>query len=121
MTISERIFKILDDRGLSQKDLSDMTGIRTSVISDWKRKGTNPGSDRILKICEALDVTPEELLGGTRSSAEKRDEKEYYLVKKKSDLGIIVKEYGNMDELQRSRLRGYVDAITDIRNNPNKH
>lgn len=27
-------------------------------ISDWKRKSTNPAADKILIICEALDISP---------------------------------------------------------------
>ena len=62
MTISERIFKLLQERGMSQKEFSDRTGIAQSSISDWKRKKTNPVSEKILIICDVLDVTPYELL-----------------------------------------------------------
>ena len=65
MTISERIFELLDKRGMSQKEFSEKTGIAQSSISDWKRKKTNPVSEKILIICNVLDVTPYELLGGT--------------------------------------------------------
>ena len=34
MTISERIFKLLQERGMSQKEFSDRTGIAQSSISD---------------------------------------------------------------------------------------
>lgn len=43
MTISERIFKLLQERGMSQKEFSDRTGIAQSSISDWKRKKTHLG------------------------------------------------------------------------------
>ena len=65
MTISERIFELLDKRGMSQKEFSEKTGIAQSSISDWKRKKTNPVSEKILIICSVLDVTPYELLGAT--------------------------------------------------------
>lgn len=120
MTIGERIFELLNQKNMSQKELSDITGINASVISDWKRKGTNPGSDKILKICSALDITPEELLGGTKSAGKENSYKDYYMVEKKSELGTIVQEYGNMNEAQRCRLRGYVDALMDLRKNPKK-
>ena len=47
-----------------QKELSIRTGIATTTISEWRKKNTNPGSDKILLICAALDVTPEYLLSG---------------------------------------------------------
>ncbi|MBE5840939.1 MAG: helix-turn-helix transcriptional regulator [Butyrivibrio sp.] len=39
-------------------------GISATTISDWRKKNTNPGSDKIMAICAALDVTPEYLLSG---------------------------------------------------------
>ena len=41
MTISERIFELLEQRGMSQKEFSEKTGIAQSSISDWKRKKAN--------------------------------------------------------------------------------
>lgn len=38
MLISERIFMIMEEKGISQLDLSENTGIAQSTISDWKRK-----------------------------------------------------------------------------------
>lgn len=40
------------------------TGIAESTISDWKKKKTNPESDKILIISEVLGVSPYELLSG---------------------------------------------------------
>ena len=80
MTISERIFELLDKRGMSQKEFSDKTGIAQSSISDWKRKKTNPVSDKILMICNVLNVTPYELLGGTDSAGARSNPSEFILV-----------------------------------------
>ena len=35
--------------------------IQRHTIYDWQRKNTNPGADKIMVICEALQITPEEL------------------------------------------------------------
>ena len=50
MTISERIFELIEKRGMSQKEFAEKTGIAQSSISDWKRKKTNPVSEKILII-----------------------------------------------------------------------
>lgn len=65
MKISERIFTIMDEKGLSQLEFSHATGIARSTIGDWKRKKTNPGADKIMIICKVLEVTPEFLLQDT--------------------------------------------------------
>ena len=54
MTISERIFELLEQRGMSQKEFSEKTGIAQSSISDWKRKKTNLVSGKILIISSVL-------------------------------------------------------------------
>ena len=61
-TVSEKIFELLKQKDMSQKEFSERTGISQSTISDWKRKKTNPAVDKILKICEVLRVSPSELL-----------------------------------------------------------
>ncbi|MBQ1781875.1 MAG: helix-turn-helix transcriptional regulator [Methanobrevibacter sp.] len=55
----------MEEKGISQLDLSANTGIAQSTISDWKRKKTNPQADKIMKICATLGVKPEELLQDT--------------------------------------------------------
>lgn len=38
MIISERIFYVMEQKNITQLELSRRTGIATSNISDWKRK-----------------------------------------------------------------------------------
>ena len=62
MTISERIFERLRQLFLSQKEFAELTGIKQSTVSEWKKNKTNPSSDKILDICRVLDVSPEWLI-----------------------------------------------------------
>lgn len=71
MIISERIFKIMGEKNITQLELSKITGIGQSCISDWKTKKTNPSADKIMIICAALEVTPEELLQDTMTPEQK--------------------------------------------------
>ena len=65
MKVSERIFKIMEEKGISQLELSKGAGIGQSTISDWKTKKTNPGADKLMKIAAVLDVSVEEILQDT--------------------------------------------------------
>lgn len=47
-----------------QAEFAKRVGIATSTVSEWKKKKTNPSADKIMDICVALDVTPDELLTG---------------------------------------------------------
>ena len=51
-TVSDRIFELLKERKMTQKEFAQRTGIAESSISDWKKKRTNPVSDKILIICK---------------------------------------------------------------------
>ena len=65
MLISERIYKYMEEKGISQLEFAKRTGISQSTVSDWKRKKTNPSADKIMIICEVLGISPYELLQGT--------------------------------------------------------
>ena len=65
MTISQRIFEIMEIKNLKQSDLANYVGVASSSVTDWKKKGSIPSADKIIKISEFLSVTPEYLLGMT--------------------------------------------------------
>ena len=59
----ERLNSILQKRNLSQADLSKMTGICSSSISDWLNGKYEPKQDKIAIIADALNVSPVWLIG----------------------------------------------------------
>lgn len=54
---------------MTQMELSEKTGIAQSVISDWHTKGTNPAANKLVKIADALEVTPMDLLYSSEGEA----------------------------------------------------
>ncbi len=65
MTIEfkDRLKKILDDRNLRATDLSRLTGIQKSSISDWLNGKYEAKLDKIERIAKALSVSPSYLAG----------------------------------------------------------
>lgn len=114
MTASERILQLLDERKISQKEFSDKTGIPQSTVSDWRKKKTNPASDKIMIICKVLDVTPEWLLSGIEEDGSRGNKADYYVIDRESDLGELMSAYSDMDLNQRNRLIGYAKALLEI-------
>lgn len=109
MTISEKIFNIMSEKNISQKDFSEMTGISQSTISDWKRKGTNPASDKIMVICDALAVSVYDLLNeGQSESCRQLD---YVVIHKDSEEYFLLKQFRNMNRNTKERLHGYLEAL----------
>jgi transcriptional regulator with XRE-family HTH domain len=115
MTISERIFERLRQIDMTQKEFSEASGIQQSTISEWKKKKTNPSSDKILAICKVLDVSPEWLLSGVDPAASREKNRDYYVVDVDTDTGILISSFNKLDRSQRDRILGYVEAFTSMK------
>ena len=115
MPIRDRIFERLRQLNISQKEFSEETGISQSTISEWKSKGTNPTSEKIMIICKVLNVTPEWLLSGVGNTGTRGNELPWYVIGKDSEIGELITEYHSMDEKQRDRLKGYIEAMRGMK------
>lgn len=100
MSINERIFDKLKEKGVSQKELSKLTGISQSTISDWKQHNKVPGADKIVAISKALGITVDELLSeeGAYNSEEK----------------LIIDYYRKASLEQKERLLTYLKKLSAI-------
>lgn len=112
MTVGQRIFELLDKKGMSQKEFSIRTGIATTTISDWRKKNTNPGSDKILLICAALDVTPEYLLSGVTEDSKRGQVMDYVVIPKDTEERWVIDTFSKMDFEDREHLISYMKMIT---------
>lgn len=114
MLISERIYKYLEEKGMSQIDFANRTGISQSTVSDWKRKGTNPSADKIMIICEVLDISPYELLLGTDNKKHKEyRQTDCIVIDKHSKEYTLIETYQNLNVDAQKRLEGYMRALND--------
>lgn len=64
MTISERIFSLLEKQGKKQGALAEHIGVRPATISAWKQKQTSPASELLEKIADYFGVTVDYLVTG---------------------------------------------------------
>ena len=114
MTISERILKVLKDRDMTQVEFAKQVGIASSTISEWKKKKTNPAADKIMNICNVLQITPEQLLTGKGIE----DEEEIVATSPESrftpyDIQLI-EDFHGLKEEQQKRLVAYMEALKKI-------
>ena len=116
MTISERIFIKLEELHMTQKEFSQKTGISQSAISEWKSKQTNPTADKIMVICNVLNVSPEWLLSGYEQQGNRGNKPSFIVVDKSSDLGKIATLYNKLSRDNRARLMGYMQAFAELSN-----
>lgn len=112
-TVSDRIFELLKERKMSQKEFSQKTGIAESTISDWKKR-TNPVSDKILIICEVLNVTPYDLLSGAEHMGSRSRSADTYVISKGTEIGTLVEIYQKLEPDMQKRAMGYLEALSDL-------
>lgn len=111
MTISQKIFEIIDAKGMSQKEFSEATGIPQSTISDWRKKNTNPASDKILIICETLGISPYELLSNVKEEGNRANRVKCRTIADDTEEGFLLDVYESLDMKSRGRLLGYMEAL----------
>ena len=117
MLISEKKYKYMEQKGMTQKEFSQCTGISQSTISDWRRKKTNPSADKILKICEVLNITPYELLSESWIKGDKnRKESMDYTIVLNKDEELLLRGFRNLKNKQKERLLGYLEALQESDN-----
>lgn len=113
MTVSERIFKIIDEEKMTQKEFSEKTGIPQSTISDWRKKNTNPSSDKILIICEVLKVTPYELLSGVKKEGSRSNGMRYQIIAEGTEENLLLELYDSLGRDRKNRILGYLQALSE--------
>ena len=63
MSLGERIRKARDSKGLKQSELAEMIDVKSAgVISNWEKDINKPDADKIIKLCEVLDISASYLL-----------------------------------------------------------
>lgn len=59
---AENLKAILEEKGMTQRDLADDSGIAMSSISDYVTKRQIPGAIAVINMAYALDVDVNELI-----------------------------------------------------------
>ena len=112
MTIGERILELIRRKGMTQKEFSLRTGISQSTISEWRTKRLNPGSDKIMVICDVLEVDPYYLVSGTEG--QKYSNPKSQIIFEDSEEYQLLNVYRNLNEGSKKRLQGYLQALLDL-------
>ncbi len=63
MNFSENLASLRKSKNLSQEEIADRLGVSRQAISKWENGQALPETANIMKLCEILEVTPNELLG----------------------------------------------------------
>lgn len=62
-TIGQRIARLRKERGYTQIELSEKTGIPQTLITDYERDKLRLHPEMVIRFAQALEVSTDELLG----------------------------------------------------------
>ncbi len=62
-TMGERIARLRKERGYTQAELAEKTGIIQALISDYERDKLRLHAEMVIRFAQALEVATDELLG----------------------------------------------------------
>lgn len=97
-----RIKEVRESKHLSQAELAEKLGVTQGMIAQWE--GGNPAVWTLVKIAEALEVSPAELITDTRPEQEAKS------------LDVIVKHMKIIENLMKDRpniLSSYIGIYGD--------
>ncbi len=60
--LGQRLARIRKERGLTQKDVAERTGLIQTLVSDYERGRLRLAADMIVRFAVALGITTDELL-----------------------------------------------------------
>ena len=116
MTVGQRIFYLLEEKKMTQVEFSKRTGIATTTISDWRKKNTNPGSEKIMQICAALEVTPEFLLSGVCEDSDRGKAVDFMVIPQGTEERELLDLFSEMQWLERAHLLEYAKKLSKKKN-----
>lgn len=68
--VGKRISLIRKNRGMTQEQLAEKAELSNIYISHIENSRSIPSLETLMKLCSALDVTPDEVLLGTKQDME---------------------------------------------------
>ncbi len=103
--------QIMDENNISQKQLSERTGIPASSIASWYGKqSSSPSIEAVCKIADVLNVTVDYLVG--RESEDGR-----IIIEERENLNVqereLVTEFRKLSVKKQSKVLGYISALSD--------
>ena len=115
MSLGERIRIARDAKGLKQSELAEMIEVKSAgVISNWEKDINKPDADKIIKLCEVLEISASYLLDyyGNRLNISLEEQKHIKKYRVLDEHGkdmvdtVLDKEYSRCAE-ETSRIKAY--------------
>jgi transcriptional regulator with XRE-family HTH domain len=81
-TLGQRLARLRKERGLTQKQIAESTGLIQELVSSYELDKLRLNSDMILRFAEVLEVSADELLRGSKSTVAAKKQPSIKLVRR---------------------------------------
>jgi len=110
MTISERMFAILIEKGKKSTDLAAKLNVGTGQISTWKKRNTDPPAKYIPQICEFLEISYDFLLTGN----EKQEKTTHFISSEDAEWLSLIHQLPPEARYEfRGEIKGYLKRLNE--------
>lgn len=105
--------KLLKEKGLTAYKVSKDTGIGRSTFTDWKNGRSVPGTDKLIKIAECLEVSVEYLKTGKESVNIERAQIDVQLARQQKRIKEYMLKFANLSDDKRNQIMSLIDMLED--------
>lgn len=98
MTLIENIIKIMENKKITAYQLEKAGIVKQTTFASWK-KGTQPALDKVIKLMQYIEVTPNELFGYITEKQLNENEKELLQQFRKLPEREQIKFIGRLEEI----------------------
>lgn len=108
MSIAKRIKQARIDKNMTQLQLADAMGVSYQAVSNWERGNSMPDISKLADLCNALDLTVNELLGVEEPAAAaitKAMEKEELTVEELKEVAPMLPPEEVKERMEESRRK----------------
>lgn len=111
MTFSDRLDLLLTEKKETRTHLAEIIGITNQSFSDWKKRGTIPSADIVLKIANYFSVSIDWLVTGKETDGLTHEDTDFIFKlrqlseKDKNTVLGLIDLLHNQEELEKQKIQ----------------
>lgn len=105
--------ELLKAKGIKTADVTRMTGISSTVFSEWKKGKSKPNADKLIKIAKCLDTTVEYLVTGEEPNNRERAKIDVMLARQNNRIKEYMLKFANLSEEKRNQIMSLIDMLEE--------
>jgi len=117
MKIAKKIREARMAKNLTQMNLADALGVSYQAVSNWERGNSMPDISKLEDLCNALDISVNELLGmenRTATAVEKAMQKESLTMEELAEVAPILPPEEVKEQAKKSGTTYNIAALSEI-------